>query len=157
MTTVSRGRQFTYNIISTYRKENRREHCRWFARLDFCRSCLRLMTSQNTAVYRCFLTRYNIIGHFIISRIPSSKYCFTFLVYTMHNLDKMTTLKLQCVCVLQPAFSALTLLAGCQEEHLDCKKIEWWDAGAVIGLKWGANDLHIVQLMPLPPHHLLLH
>jgi len=24
----------------------------------------------------------------------------------------------------------------------------------VICLKQGANDLHIVQLMPLPPHHL---
>jgi len=27
----------------------------------------------------------------------------------------------------------------------------------VICLKRGANDLHVVQLMPLPPHHLLLH
>ena len=26
----------------------------------------------------------------------------------------------------------------------------------VICLKQGANDLHMVQLMPLPPHHLLL-
>jgi len=26
----------------------------------------------------------------------------------------------------------------------------------VICLKGGANDLHMVQLMPLPPHHLLL-
>jgi len=34
---------------------------------------------------------------------------------------------------------------------------EWWDAGVVICLEWGANHLHMVQLMPLPPHHLLLH
>ena len=27
----------------------------------------------------------------------------------------------------------------------------------VICLQRGANDLHMVQLMPLPPHHLLLH
>jgi len=27
----------------------------------------------------------------------------------------------------------------------------------VISLKRDANDLHMVQLMPLPPHHLLLH
>jgi len=27
----------------------------------------------------------------------------------------------------------------------------------VICLVRGANDLHMVQLMPLPPHHLLLH
>jgi len=29
-------------------------------------------------------------------------------------------------------------------------------AGGVICLDRGANDLHMVQLMPLPPHHLLL-
>jgi len=27
----------------------------------------------------------------------------------------------------------------------------------VIHLERGANDFHMVQLMPLPPHHLLLH
>jgi len=27
----------------------------------------------------------------------------------------------------------------------------------VIGLQQGANDLHIVRLMPLPPDHRLLH
>ena len=55
MTTTSRGRKFTYNIINTqlrYGKENRREHCRRFAQLDFCRSCVQLMTSRNAAVYR---------------------------------------------------------------------------------------------------------
>jgi len=31
-----------------------------------------------------------------------------------------------------------------------CKKTEWWGAGAVICLERGA-DLHIAQLMPLPP------
>jgi len=30
-------------------------------------------------------------------------------------------------------------------------KIEWWDAGVVICLEQGAGDLHMVQLMPLPP------
>jgi len=30
-------------------------------------------------------------------------------------------------------------------------KTEWWGTGVVICLKWGANDLHTVQLMPLPP------
>jgi len=39
------------------------------------------------------------------------------------------------------------------------QKNEWWGAGSgmVICLKQSANDLHIVKLMPLPPHHLLLH
>ena len=36
-------------------------------------------------------------------------------------------------------------------------KIEYWGAGVVICLEWGASELHMVQLMPLPPHHLLLH
>jgi len=30
-------------------------------------------------------------------------------------------------------------------------KIEWWGTGVVICLECGANDLHMVQLMPLPP------
>ena len=34
------------------------------------------------------------------------------------------------------------------------KKLQWWGAGMVICLKQGANDLHMVQLMSLPPHHL---
>ena len=47
------------------------------------------------------------------------------------------------------AFSALMLLVGRQEGHPACKKTEWWDAGMVICLEWGA-DLHMAQLMPLP-------
>ena len=35
--------------------------------------------------------------------------------------------------------------------------IESWGAGIVICLELGASDLHMVQLMPLPPHHLLVH
>jgi len=34
---------------------------------------------------------------------------------------------------------------------------DWWGAGVVVWLEWGASDLHMVQLMPLPSHHLLLH
>ena len=48
------------------------------------------------------------------------------------------------------AFSALTLLVGPQEEHPAWPvKIEWWGVGVVICLEWGADRLHIVQLMPL--------
>ena len=47
------------------------------------------------------------------------------------------------------AFSALTLLVGCQEGHPACKKTEWWGVGVVICLEQGA-DLHTAQLMPLP-------
>jgi len=48
------------------------------------------------------------------------------------------------------AFSALTLLIGRQEGHPACKNIEWWGAGVVVCLEQGA-DLHMAQLMPLPP------
>ena len=48
------------------------------------------------------------------------------------------------------AFSALTLLIGRQEGHPACKKTEWWGAGVVICLERGA-DLHMAQLMPVPP------
>jgi len=34
---------------------------------------------------------------------------------------------------------------------------EWMGAGTVICLERHEIDLHMVQLMPLPPHHLLLH
>jgi len=47
------------------------------------------------------------------------------------------------------AFSALMLLVGRQEGHPACKKTEWWGAGVVVCLEWGA-DLHMAQLMPLP-------
>jgi len=34
-------------------------------------------------------------------------------------------------------------------------KSEWSGTGVVIYLEQGANDLHMVLLVPLPPHHLL--
>ena len=49
-------------------------------------------------------------------------------------------------------FSALTLLVGWLEEHWPVKI---WVRRRC--LKQSANDLHIVQLMPLPSWHLLLH
>jgi len=52
-------------------------------------------------------------------------------------------------CKREGAFSALTLLVGRQEGHLECKKTEWWGAGVVVCLERGA-DLHMAQLMPLP-------
>jgi len=54
------------------------------------------------------------------------------------------------------AFSALTLLVGWQEGHPASEKMEWWGTGVVICLERGANNLHMVQLMSLPPSHLLL-
>ena len=45
------------------------------------------------------------------------------------------------------AFSALTLLAGHQEEQPACKR----GIGMVICLEGGADCMHMVQLMPLHP------
>jgi len=51
------------------------------------------------------------------------------------------------------AFSALTLLVGRQEEHLVCKIL------CVELLMWLSiwSKMHMIQLMPLPPYHLLLY
>jgi len=48
----------------------------------------------------------------------------------------------------------LTLLVRHQEEHPAFKKLS---DEVVICLERGADDLHMVQLMPVPLHHLLLH
>ena len=40
---------------------------------------------------------------------------------------------------------------------LGSRETEWWGAGMVVCLEWGANDLHMVQLISLWPHHLLQH
>ena len=40
-------------------------------------------------------------------------------------------------------------LGGRKLRHPTCKKLEWWDDGMIICLKWGA-DLYMAQLMPLP-------
>jgi len=62
----------TYHLAHSYRKENRREHSRRFARLDFCISynwrCHEI--SQYKAITE-FLRRYIIVGHFRILHIPS--------------------------------------------------------------------------------------
>jgi len=48
--------------------------------------------------------------------------------------------------MLSAAFSPLTLLVGHQEEHPTCKNC----VDVIICLEWGADCLHMVQLMPLP-------
>jgi len=58
--------------------------------------------------------------------------------------------------MLSVTFSAFTLLVGHQEEHPASKKLRQ-GAGLVISLEYGEDNLHMVQLMPLPPHRFLLH
>jgi len=61
-------------------------------------------------------------------------------------------------------YCSILSMSRCQSFCLQCfhrKSIrplkKWWDAGVVICLQRGAHDLHMGQLMPLPPHYLLLH
>jgi len=49
------------------------------------------------------------------------------------------------------SFSALTLLVG-GRKVIRPVKTKWWGTGVVICLEQGANDLHMFQLMPLPPN-----
>jgi len=64
-----------------------------------------------------------------------------------HTTFCSTVIETMC---LSCAFSALTLLVRRQEEHPACKKLSDVDVGVVICLEWGADCLHVVQLMPLP-------
>ena len=44
-----------------------------------------------------------------------------------------------CICI---AFSALTQL-GVRKSIQPVKRIEWWGAGVVVHLQWGANDIYL--------------
>jgi len=49
------------------------------------------------------------------------------------------------------AIHDLILFVGLQEEHPACQK-KLSDACVLVCLEQGANDLHMVQLMPMPLH-----
>jgi len=84
-----------------------------------------LWRSLQTAQYDCDC----------MSRLGSSHWsCCTERIAVLYSLSTFV-------------FSALTLLVWRQEEHPACKN--WWGAGVVICLEWGADCLHMVQLMPL--------
>jgi len=58
----------------------------------------------------------------------------------------------------QVSFSICLVLWHCWiRKSIRLWKIERWGTGMVISPEWGANDLHMVQVMPRPPHHLLLY
>ena len=72
------------------------------------------------------------------------------LSWPRHCSQSGYALEIHCSC------SALMLLVGRQEGHPARKNLsdEVLAAGMAICLERGANDLHMVRLMPLPPHHL---
>ena len=77
------------------------------------------------------------------------------MLYSSHK-DRVCVSECFFLLVEAHAFSALTLLVGRQEGHPACKKL----SGEVLAWLsvWSQVQvyLHVVQLMPLPPHHLLL-
>ena len=148
-----------------------------FAGRQVSHHCLLLMTRSDD-----FLLTY-FINSFINSSMQQSH--LTEIVYFTHKISRSTipllfdvllinfprhwenvgtvlprlcTTRLRFSSFIQiPYFSALTLQVEKQEEHMTCKKFERWNACVVIWLERGTNDIHMVHLMPLPPHHLLLH
>jgi len=76
MTTTSRGRMFTYNIISTQLWE--RESAKALQTIRTVRFLQKSFTIDDVTkcrgipVSRYFLRRYIIVGHFPIPRIPSA-------------------------------------------------------------------------------------
>ena len=97
-----------------------------------------------------FITEYRVLRSSFLDHWPDScwlRCCFFLLTVQCHYLSCAMTVLITCVVLY--AFSALTLLVGWQEGHPACKKTEWWGAGTVICLEWGA-DFHMAQLMPLP-------
>jgi len=68
--------------------------------------------------------------------------------YTLHITHKKTKL-----IILAIGKNVPSVLRHCWmgiRKNIRPVKIEWWGPGVVIGLQPGANDLHMVQLMPLP-------
>ena len=76
-------------------------------------------------------------------------------MFNYHHIKKVLDSSVSMPCCASTSLHSTSveamqkLLVGRQEGHLACKKTEWWGAGMVICLEWGA-DLHMAQLMPLP-------
>ena len=133
-------------IISvTCGKENQWEQCKWFALLDFCGSCLRLMTSWNTRVYRyhgifetVYYRRYIIAGQFLIPRIPTLTLlwhgrpsqqllssCSPHATTSMHEITENTKLP----TTLQQLSTASVLMSGAP--FFTCQSIRSTDVNAM--------------------------
>jgi len=116
------------------------------------------ITSPHGTVNRIVIFRKNGVQAMVEYLFVRCIQCSSFICSSCTNFYTCFTVYI----VMHKAFSALKalstlmLLVGWQEGHPACKKHEWWRTGVVIRLERGANDLHMVHLMPLPPHHLLL-
>ena len=83
--------------------------------------------------------------------------CSRVLLFVRSTIETAMRIYTKLICH-KSAFSALAVLVGRHEEaehpafeKLSDEVMAWGEA------KRGANDLHMVQLMALSPHHLLFH
>jgi len=86
-----------------------------------------------TQLYSCFTALYGLrlvctvtTIFLFLSLIDLSKTCGNFFETNHCALDGTFFEHVWC---LLNAFGALTLLVGCQEGLLACKKLEWWTVG----------------------------
>ena len=110
---------------------------------------------RNTANSAWYLERCSRHTLLHLHSVDSCQFISVFYVITLPSVLRQCRLSIKIgaepVKILTPTSVLLTLLVGCQNKHPACKKIEWWGAGVVICLEQGADELQMVQLMPLPP------
>ena len=86
---------------------------------------------------------------------PRSKRVGLHVITAAHvSSSYAAVLRLVYVCSLPSVLWRCWL--GIRKSVRPVKNMEWWDVGMVICLQRGANDLLMVQLMPLLTRHLLL-
>jgi len=85
------------------------------------------------------------------------EYFFWVVLDKIHTAIKWLCVRAcACVWIHSNFFYRLDALPDAQPTMSSTEGIEWCGAGLVIGLQRDADDLHMVHLMSLPPHHLLL-
>jgi len=107
-------------------------------------SCTVVSILRSSQHYVKFLLKFIVIFLTFVTHITFN----TKLIWNINHGFGCLTYKISAFQTFD--FSTLSLLAGHQEEQPACKIL----SGKV--LEWGADDLHMVQRMSLPPHHLLL-
>jgi len=118
-----------------------------------CQNCSSLVQVSQPRIFELIVagfsqavpTSYEPLFRMFISTVLSSNIsCSLFFYFLFFFVNRLC---LQC-------FDTVGWASG---RACSLYKIEWWGAGMVVCLEWGANDLHMVQLMPLPLDHFLLH
>ena len=115
-------------------------------RLASCRN----QTAQRMKTGKCYFWRETIAPHFG-ENVQASLYPF------LSNCDRHVWGEVSCnssFLFYSVPFLVPSMLWCCWlgiRKSIGPVKIEWWGFGMVISLEWGADCLHMVQLMPLYP------